>query len=290
MAGPSLRFCPHCGFELEDGRCPTHGPQDGKSSRGRAWRPALTLGLVALIASMVVGLVIVARSLDRQARELDEIQAATEELRRTGQQTNEALGGVAGRIDDVERELTSTLEPSEIARQALESVYTIRVSGGSGSAWVAESGGTSTLVTNYHVVESAYTRGVRTVSVRQDDRTFTGEIGDVSQTEDLAAVAVRARLDALPIQRSGTDPGDTVLAIGSPVGLEGTVTTGVVSATRNRGIQFTAPVNPGSSGGPLLDAEGAVVGVVSAKFVGVGIEGLSFAIPMESVCATVLRC
>ncbi|MEX0755617.1 MAG: trypsin-like peptidase domain-containing protein [Actinomycetota bacterium] len=239
---------------------------------------------------MVVGLVIVARSLDRQARELDEIQAATEELRRTGQQTNEALGGVAGRIDDVERELTSTLEPSEIARQALESVYTIRVSGGSGSAWVAESGGTSTLVTNYHVVESAYTRGVRTVSVRQDDRTFTGEIGDVSQTEDLAAVAVRARLDALPIQRSGTDPGDTVLAIGSPVGLEGTVTTGVVSATRNRGIQFTAPVNPGSSGGPLLDAEGAVVGVVSAKFVGVGIEGLSFAIPMESVCATVLRC
>ena len=73
---------------------------------------------------------------------------------------------------------------------------------------------------------------------------------------------------------------------GLPYGYGGTVSTGVVSAIRDRYVQFSAPVSPGSSGGPVLDADGRVIGVAAAKVEGPGAEGLSFAIPIWRVCQT----
>lgn len=88
--------------------------------------------------------------------------------------------------------------------------------------------------------------------------------------------------------------GSDVYVIGHPVGLGWTVTRGVVSATRNAGevgpiplIQTDAAISPGNSGGPLLDRDGRLLGVVSSKLAGAGIEGMGFAIP-ASVAADFL--
>ncbi len=87
-------------------------------------------------------------------------------------------------------------------------------------------------------------------------------------------------------------PGDRLFAVGASAGLQSTVTDGVFTGFRNiesvRGnfIQFSAPLNPGNSGGPLVDVNGMVVGVVSLKFLsqqGMPVSGVGFAIPSAQV-------
>jgi S1-C subfamily serine protease len=84
------------------------------------------------------------------------------------------------------------------------------------------------------------------------------------------------------------------MALGSPQGFDGTVATGIVSGYRSIAgadfIQFSAPISPGSSGGPLVDGEGRVVGVSSAKWVDTGVEALAFAIPVQTVCTVLVSC
>ena len=84
------------------------------------------------------------------------------------------------------------------------------------------------------------------------------------------------------------------MAVGSPLGLDGTVTLGVVSGFRSLDgsdyIQFSAPISPGNSGGPVVDAGGRVVAIASAKFVGDGVEGLSLAIPIQTACLSLVTC
>jgi S1-C subfamily serine protease len=84
--------------------------------------------------------------------------------------------------------------------------------------------------------------------------------------------------------------GDPIVALGSPFGYGGTASSGIISAIRGRFVQFSAPVSPGSSGGPVLDAQGEVVAVTAAKVVGRGVEGLSFAIPIDRVCRVTAAC
>jgi S1-C subfamily serine protease len=85
-----------------------------------------------------------------------------------------------------------------------------------------------------------------------------------------------------------------VIVVGSPLGLGGTVATGIVSAFRTEEgleyLQFSAPVSPGNSGGPVVDRSGAVVGVAVGKVVEDGAEGLSFAIPYERACRALGLC
>jgi len=80
--------------------------------------------------------------------------------------------------------------------------------------------------------------------------------------------------------------GDQLLLLGSPYGLYGTVTTGIVSRVTARAIQTDAAANPGNSGGPALDKEGHVVGVLVAG----GGENINFAVPIRLVCAKLRRC
>lgn len=122
-----------------------------------------------------------------------------------------------------------------------------------------------------------------------------------SQSVDLASaqttlrvlrrdLEVGAELPALEFATERTDPGTPVLVVGSPFGLEGSVVSGVVSSYRveegQEQMQLSAPVNPGNSGGPVTDEHGTVLGVVVAKYVGFEVEGLSFAVPSDVVCAT----
>ncbi len=174
-------------------------------------------------------------------------------------------------------------------------------SGGTGSGFVLRPDGY--ILTNNHVVAGAVGGG--TLSVRfQDGTTKTASIVGRDTSYDLAVVKVDATgLTASTLgNSSGVVVGDTAIAIGSPLGLEGTVTSGIISSLNRpvtaggsgessfiNAIQTDAAINPGNSGGPLVDAQGKVIGVNSAiASLGQtssgeqsGSIGLGFAIPIN---------
>jgi serine protease DegS len=147
------------------------------------------------------------------------------------------------------------------------------------------------IVTNYHVVESAQ---VITVELA-DNRTAEARVVGSDPDTDLAILRIDLEdLPTMPLGRSDTlQVGDVVLAIGNPVGLNQTVTHGIVSA-KGRGqldvatfedfIQTDAAINVGNSGGALVNTEGELVGINTAVFSrNAGIEGIGFAIPVNLV-------
>ena len=173
-----------------------------------------------------------------------------------------------------------------------EGVVLIQTPGGLGSGFIINNRGWC--VTNYHVVEGQ-TRVAVTIFHRGKQGDFERRnIRDVKILAlnphfDLALLEIPAQ-ENLPFQPvfiaedDAHREGDTVFAIGSPLGLERSVSEGIVS-TRNRNmeglvyIQTTAQINPGNSGGPLFNAHGEVVGVINMKLT-FG-EGLGFAIPVS---------
>jgi putative serine protease PepD len=175
------------------------------------------------------------------------------------------------------------------------SVVTIDAGDELGSAWVARSGPSgSDLVTNFHVVETEWKSGDSHVDVRRGDGTLAGVIVRVDPTDDLAIVHVGERLPALDTATARPQVGTTVMAVGSPLGLSGTISVGVVSGYRSLDgsdyVQFSAPISPGNSGGPVVDGQGHVVAIASAKLVGEGVEALSLGIPVQVACAGLVVC
>ena len=160
---------------------------------------------------------------------------------------------------------------------------------------------TGYVMTNYHVVQGA--RRVQVVLagraegqsiVRPRGRTLDATVAGIDEETDLALLKVNGgALAALPIGDSDTlRPGQLVFAFGSPLGLDNTVTMGVISAVGRQleaddpmvYIQTDAPINPGSSGGPLVNAAGQVVGINTLILSqGGGNEGLGFAAPSNIV-------
>jgi serine protease Do len=144
------------------------------------------------------------------------------------------------------------------------------------------------ILTNNHVIEQATKIQVQ---LNGEPTLYTARLIGADKETDLAVVKIEANRD-LPIVRlgnsSGVHVGDWVLAIGSPFGLQATVTAGIISA-KDRGnvgrqfqhfLQTDAPINPGNSGGPLVDMSGNVIGINSAIMTGGrGYEGVGFALP-----------
>jgi hypothetical protein len=137
------------------------------------------------------------------------------------------------------------------------------------------------IATNFHVIRGAANGSGRLVGQRSNF-SISGVIG-VDKGRDLALLNVDAKAPALHLAGSGpAEVGDTVYAVGNPEGLEGTFSQGLVSGIRRRGpdtiLQITAPLSPGSSGGPILNAKGEVVGVAVSTWT----EGqnLNFAVPV----------
>jgi S1-C subfamily serine protease len=129
------------------------------------------------------------------------------------------------------------------------------------------------------------------VTLERDDGSWGAEVVGRDRARDLAVL----RVSGLPVRakplwqeplRNRPRPGDELLLVGSPFGLGGTVTTGVVSAIRPRLIQTDAAANPGNSGGPAVDADGRVVGVL----VGGGGENVNFAVPIRQLCISLRAC
>ncbi len=204
-------------------------------------------------------------------------------------------------------------EPGSIANLAarvIPGVVSISVSAsggsGTGSGFFLSSDGY--VLTNNHVVEAAATRGTISIAISTGKK-YTAKIVGRDRSYDLAVLKID--VTGAPTLQLGDSErvavGDAVIAIGSPLGLAGTVTSGIISA-KNRpvttgsdsgessfinALQTDAAINPGNSGGPLVDATGAVVGVNSAiASLGSsaggqsGSIGLGFAIPINQAKKT----
>ena len=244
-------------------------------------RPRARLVAVAVVA-VVAALVV------QQRQEIDQLRAQSADA-------NRALDARLSSLTDSQASLASEIDglfdPSTIVRSAAPSVFTLIAGPFQGSAFVlASDDGGSRLITNFHVVRSVWNAGVRQVVVRANGRSLNARVVRVCPEADLAVLEVDAELPAIVPDLSALDVGEPVVAVGSPYGYGGSASTGIVSAVRARFVQFTAPVSPGSSGGPVLDGDGEVVAVTAAKVVGRGAEGLSFAIPIELVCRLTAAC
>ncbi|MFJ1806322.1 MULTISPECIES: trypsin-like peptidase domain-containing protein [unclassified Streptomyces] len=199
-----------------------------------------------------------------------------------------------------------------IASRALPGVVTLHVSGseesGTGTGFVLDSLGY--ILTNNHVVEPAGGDGGITV-VFNGGQTAQAEVVGRDSGYDLAVVRVTGVKGLKPLHLGNSDNvrvGDPVVAIGAPFDLEGTVTSGIISAKERPitaggdsgdgsdvsyvdALQTDAPINPGNSGGPLLDTQGRVIGINSAirsaddgadsGSARAGSIGLGFAIPIN---------
>jgi putative serine protease PepD len=202
---------------------------------------------------------------------------------------------------------------SDVYDNANDSVVEITVTLGSGAAQGGPGGGASQaqgsgfvydtsghVVTNAHVVD-----GAQSVKVRfSNGKTYDATVVGVDASTDLAVLKVDApasALHALELADSQVAVGDVVVAIGSPFGLENSVTAGIVSAlgrsmqapngyTITGSIQTDAAINHGNSGGPLLDLDGKVIGVnAQIESESGGNDGVGFAIPSSTVTSIVAQ-
>lgn len=177
-----------------------------------------------------------------------------------------------------------------VARSITPTVVSVAVDNrGSGSGAIIRADGM--ILTNAHVVGQAKQVGITLA----DGRKLAGTVLGRDAGLDVAVVRVTARdLPVAPLGDSDAlQVGQLAIAIGNPLGLDRTVTMGVVSAV-NRAtpqlggetfIQTDAAISPGNSGGPLVDSRGRVIGINSALLLGQGVSGLGFAIPINAAMA-----
>jgi S1-C subfamily serine protease len=179
----------------------------------------------------------------------------------------------------------------DVVERLSPSVVTVRTAGGIGSGVVYRP---DVVVTNQHVLQSS---GQVTLDFA-DGTSATGEVLAVDPTTDLAVIRSSRGGLPVPVYRTALPrPGEAVLTIGSPLGFENTVTSGIVSATNRQIpgsaageralvdlIQVDAAISPGNSGGALLDTAGQVIGVNEAYIPpSAGAVSLGFAIPAGTV-------
>lgn len=163
---------------------------------------------------------------------------------------------------------------------------------GSGTGFVVDRNGY--IITNQHVVENADRIKVRLAG---DDTEYRGRVVGYDSETDVAVVKIDAHRPLVPVQIGNSDSvqvGDWVIAIGSPFGLQATVTAGIISAQRTSRdlplagtfqnfLQTDAAINPGNSGGPLLNTRGEVIGIntmIATR--GGSNEGIGFALPSNT--------
>jgi serine protease Do len=269
---------------------------DWNHRRSPSW---LVHGLIAVLAVAATAMSAYAvlgqqRVVDaeREAR-----QAEVAELRRDLEALEGSRAQLAGRLESAE----SALQRREtgiapIAARVLRSVFTVRTDdGGLGTGFLAwTDAGKSYLVTAHHVVVGNTGASVRIV---RKGGSWSGFIAAVDPANDLALIQVNGHpANAAPLWQRvdrGAQPhaGDNLILVGSPFGLQGTVTSGVVSRVNKREIQTDAAANPGNSGGPALDEQGRIVGVlVSGGDPRLGVENINFAVPIERACVKLRRC
>jgi S1-C subfamily serine protease len=208
---------------------------------------------------------------------------------------------LSGRVKALEQQAASSLDSTAVAKAVLPSVFRVDAGEFSGTAFAiskpgaAASGGTD-LLTNYHVVQSVYEGGKKSVSLQHDNQRNAATITRVNPGQDLALLHSTSTFPRLGAAGAQAPSGTPIIVIGAPLGLSQSVTSGIISAVRSdipgesgkTFIQFSAPINPGNSGGPVVDAHKQVVGIASAK--ANGAEGIGLAIPIHVACRAFSIC
>ena len=206
------------------------------------------------------------------------------------------LAAEQGRTDRMEKRLAGYFDPETIAAGVLPSVFRVRAGNLTGTAFSvgrkAPANG-SNLFTNYHVVAEVWSDGGRTVTLERGSTKISATIVQVSKGKDLAMLRTKQRIAGLAPAADEVKPGQPVVVVGAPLGLDDSVTTGGISALWSDEqdgpmIQFDAPINPGNSGGPVVNASKQVVGLATAKVKDA--EGIGLAIPIDTACQTFRVC
>ncbi len=276
------------------GAPPPPGRDRGSRVPGWLWPVVAVLSLVVGVLGGVLGGVAVSTSMSGDGGTVSVIGDDTEAA--------EPLAADNGSVTAV----ASRLLPSTVQIQARGGSDGSTRGGATGSGFVLDSKGR--VITNNHVVADATGDGELTV-LEQDGTKHAATIIGRSPVYDIAVLQVEDPEDLTPAAIGASRKmrvGDTVVAIGSPLGLSSTVTSGIISAVDRpvttgdsdsssyiNAVQTDAAINPGNSGGPLVNMRGQVVGVNSAIATtggglggGSGNIGVGFAIPMEQVQVT----
>ena len=258
------------------------------------WATVLAIvALTALVPTAVNGLRLRAqvRDLTAELRLIKE-RVVVDEVK--GEGLEETVSTEVGAVrEEVAERFRDILDASAVVERIDDAVFTIASVGGQGTGFgIRSSGGKTWIATNQHVINGSV-RGARVI-VRSGFASLHGTVERWDRSLDVALIRVD---DTLPVlvsaYEAGHPPavGDAVLAYGSPYGLEGTATVGIVSAfrpsyTRANYIQTDAPINPGNSGGPLVNAYGDVLGITTSSVPG---GGIGFAIDIRDLCSSLLK-
>lgn len=185
----------------------------------------------------------------------------------------------------------ASLDTNAVVEKAEASVVTVRCGDGLGSGFAIKAsvgeGYDTAIITNYHVVEECIYVGGPEAFASRGSTEFPSRLWNWDAANDLAILFISAGLPPLepaPVAKVG----DPVVAIGSPYGLEGTVTTGIISRIEDNWYQTSAPINPGNSGGPLLDRQARVLGI-NTLGIGGGGSGIAGSIRLQVTCEGILE-
>lgn len=204
--------------------------------------------------------------------------------------TEEAEQDQAVRSGAVSIQLSPAIAKSDLVqpviKRTLPGVAEIATPRGKGTGFLIDSKGL--LLTNRHVVGRFPEVDVRF----NDNRSYRAKVIGRTSDLDIALLQIegagkQAKFPSLPlcIQKTPT-VGEDIIVIGNPMGLQATTTRGIVSGVRNEDgstmLQIDAPVNPGNSGGPIVNYNGEVIGVVTTKLVALSVEGIGFGIALPS--------
>lgn len=261
---------------------------------GRAkWLPRSIGMLTAAVVLAVAGYGVwmgreTRRDLDRLTLRLERVVAELADL-------DDSLADLQAEATQIARRLP--VDVPALVNRVNDSIVTVEVlGGGQGSGFVLEteaipSGYGSAIVTAYHVIDVAVRRSRVPILIYQGPRSMRAELGGWDRRNDLAVLFIESELPALAWSAEPTEEpaiGDIAISVGSPFGLQGSATVGVISKVLARLIQTDAAVNPGASGGPLLNGLGDVIGVNS--FALSRAENLNFAVRIERICDRALDC
>ena len=276
---------------------PAKAPKE-KKPHGK-WVKALCMCLVCALLGGVCGAGIMAGSMNSRIAAVEQrLEEQTKETLSIGSQTSSTPAPVS--TTTAAKPIAAIYDQAcnEVVGITTEVTYTnffgqTSSSAVSGSGFIVSPDGY--ILTNYHVIEYAYKGNYAITVMLHDGTRYDASIVGVEDCNDIAVLKIDASgLD--PVTFGDSDKlsvGDDVYAVGNPLGeLEFSMTTGHVSAldrliTTDESseainmFQIDAAVNSGNSGGPVYNANGEVVGIVTAKYSDTGVEGLGFAIPIN---------
>lgn len=278
---------------------------------GPGW-PTITFIVGVLASALVAGFVLLWMRMDEMERRAesaeDRLAQAQGALAATGLAVDEQSKGLsdaaadieslAGAVSDlgqtVETQSQRTLDVAALRRQVAPSVVTVHCGYAQGTGFAigvlgAPQDHPTAIITNHHVIAEC-TRtdsDAPQASVEQGSSAFDTILSDHDADNDVALLYIDGELPPL-VFAEPPEVGDPVLAIGAPYGYADTVTSGIVTNTEDGVVTTDAAVGPGNSGGPLVDRDGEVIGVITAELE--YSEGQNLATTTDVLCQTVLEC